>query len=106
MISTSIPSDWEPFFVVIIIAPDEPRAPYKAEAVAPFKTSKDSISSEAISFKDILPYGTPSIINKGLLPLNVKDGELLNSVLLFIFRPATFPVNEVPTSIVFTDVND
>ena len=62
------PSLSDPFFVVIIIAPLEPLAPYKAEAVAPFRTSTDSISSAAISFIDKLAYGIPSTINKGVEP--------------------------------------
>ena len=88
-----------------MIAPVVPRAPYKAEAVAPFKTSMDSISSGAISFNVIFPYGIPSMINMGVSPLNFKEGASLNSVLFLTFKPATFPVNEVPTSILFAEVN-
>ena len=44
-----------PLLVVIITATAPPRAPYRAEAVAPFKTSTDSMSSAAISFNPTLP---------------------------------------------------
>ena len=43
-----------PFLVVINIAPDFPRKPYNAEAVAPFNTDIDSMSSAAISFNFLL----------------------------------------------------
>ena len=87
-----------PLFVVIITAPLAPRFPYRAEAVAPFNTLMDSISSATTSLIVIFAYGTPSMTINGLSPRIARVGTAAKSVEFFTNNPATFPVKEVETS--------
>ena len=61
-----------PFFVVIMMTPLAPRAPYRALDAASLRTVIDSISPGAIVF--MLPsYGTPSTTIRGSLPALTEE---------------------------------
>ena len=61
----------------------------------------------AIGSIPVTPYGTPSTISIGVHPRRLIDGALLNSVLFFIFNPATFPVNDeaIFTGFTFSNIS-